>query len=176
MAPYLHIFSPIMAVISNVVFQLLYCRHTKGLKLLKSVFLGFGFGVFILLFIECYYYLGDAHYRGLLDSIFSGIVNFVAYSALGYAYFHFVNLGETGRRVRLVRELYESQKGLSAAEIIARYNAKEIIQRRINRLINNGQISARNNRFYIGNPQMLLTTKIIEALKLVLIGKKSEFD
>ena len=28
---------------------------------------------------------------------------------LGYCYFHFVNLGETARRVRIVRELWQSE-------------------------------------------------------------------
>ena len=36
------------------------------------------------------------------------LANLAIYGALGYGYFHFVNLGETARRVRLLRELLDA--------------------------------------------------------------------
>jgi hypothetical protein len=99
-----------------------------------------------------------------------------SYSALGYCYFHFVNLGETARRIRLLRELSESKNGLSVNEILERYNAKEIIENRLNRLLKSGQVVYKNNRYYIGKPVMLFMSKMILFAKRFILGKSSEFD
>ena len=96
--------------------------------------------------------------------------------SLEYCYFNFINLGETARRIRILRELYDSKKGLSMAEILERYNAKNIVEKRLSRLINHGQIIDKNDKYYIGNPIMLLIARIIVTMKLILLGKKSEFE
>ena len=98
--------------------------------------------------------------------------NFFTYLSLGYCYFHFINLGETARRIRILRELYDSKQGLSEKEILEKYNAEEIVVRRINRLMSNGQILYRDDRYYINSPIMLLISKIIIVLKLLFLGKK----
>lgn len=95
---------------------------------------------------------------------------------MGYCYFHFINLGETARRIRILRELYDRKEGLSMEEIFKRYNAKEIFERRIARLINNGQIIYKDGKYYIGKPIMLLMAKMIVTMKLILLREKSEFD
>ena len=102
--------------------------------------------------------------------------NFIIYASLGYCYFHFINLGETARRIRILREIYDSKDGLTMEEILQKYNSKEIVDKRIGRLINNGQVLYKNGRYYIGNPTMLIITKIIVAMKLLLLGRRSEFD
>jgi predicted transcriptional regulator len=104
------------------------------------------------------------------------IINIASYSALGYCYFHFVNLGETARRIRLLSELNESKNGLSVDEILQRYNAKEIIENRLSRLLKSGQVIHKDNRYYIGKPVMLFMSKMIVLAKLFILGKSSEFD
>ncbi|MDD5505564.1 MAG: hypothetical protein PHR73_02265, partial [Candidatus Omnitrophica bacterium] len=93
-----------------------------------------------------------------------------------YCYFNFINLGETGRRIRLLRELYDSGSGLNKEEILSRYNAEEVVVLRMKRLVNNHQIILRAGRYYVGSPVMLLIAKAIVLMKLVVLGKKSEFD
>jgi len=61
-------------------------------------------------------------------------------------------------------------------EILSRYNAKSVVEMRIRRLINSGQITYNNGRYYIGSPVLLLMAKIIITMKLIILGKKSEFD
>jgi hypothetical protein len=112
----------------------------------------------------------------LPENIFSAFANAFTYSALGYCYFHFINLGETARRIRILRELYDSKNGLSKDEILSKYNAHQIISKRIERLVNNGQIIFKDGRYYIGHPMMLLIAKIIVMMKCMVLGKKSEFD
>ena len=174
MMGYLNAFAAVIALGGNVVCQVCTARYVAGLSLLKSLYVGFILGIFSLMFIELYW-LKQAH-LSLTGNMFSILANVITYSALGYCYFHFVNLGETARRIRILRELYDSKDGLSMDGILFVYNAEEMIGKRIDRLISSGQIICRDNRHYINIPIMLLTAKVIVTMKLILLGKKSEFD
>ena len=92
------------------------------------------------------------------------------------SYFHFINLGETARRIRILRELHEPPDGLTLDGLLARYNAQEIIERRISRLIETHQIVLRDGRYFIGKPFVLWMARSLVVLKFILLGKHSEFD
>jgi hypothetical protein len=171
---YLHILLPVISLVINAICQIGYCRCFTDRGLLKSVFAGFIAGMFTLLCIE-WYYLTQLP-TPLFDNIASASVNVIAYSALGYCYFHFINLSETGRRIRILMELADSKNGLFLDEILQRYDAKEIITNRLGRLLKNGQILYKNNRYHIGKPLMLFMSRAVIFLKLFILGKESEFD
>jgi len=106
------------------------------------------------------------------QNVISGFVtNLLIYAALGYCYFHFINLGETARRIRILRELYEAPEGLSQEEILERYNAKHIVDMRTHRLIHNSQIVERDGRYYIGNPVMFFIARSITMLKFFILRR-----
>ena len=42
--------------------------------------------------------------------------------------------------------------------------------------VNSGQIICKNNRYYVGKPVILFIAKIIIMMKIIILGKKSEFD
>lgn len=173
MIDYLHVLLPIIGLIINVAVQIFGVRYIPALTLLKSILVGFVVGGTSVIGLE--YYLGL--YVPTLPHILWGLMtNLLIYAVLGYCYFHFINLGETARRIRILRELYEAPEGLSQAEILERYNAKHIVDMRLRRLLGNGQIVERQGRYYIGSPVMLFIAKTITALKLLVLGKRSEFD
>ena len=163
---YIYIILPIGCFALNALFQVIIARSLKLLGLLKAIIIGFGIGITLLIVIE--FLLADT-----FNSVFA---NILTYSCLGYCYFHFVNLGETARRIRILRELADSRQGLSIEGLLKVYNSKEILDKRIARLVKNGQIKYSDGRYYIGKPIMLLFAKIIIAMKLFILGKKSEFD
>jgi hypothetical protein len=151
---------PVAGLLLNVAVQIVFVR--AGLPLLRSVFAGFAVGLAAVL------------WRSGISVPSAGDI--LAYGCFGYCYFHFLNLGETARRVRLARELYESPEGLSEAELLARYSSREILAARMERLSGNGQLVSRGGRYFTGRPAMLLIARLITFLKLIVIGKKSEFD
>lgn len=171
---YLHVLLPIAALAINVLAQICYCRFVSNKQLLKSLFFGFFCGGFFLLAIEVCYIIQSS--LPVLKNIPSVVINIASYSALSYCYFHFVNLGETARRIRMLRELSESKDGLSVNEILERYNAKEIIENRLNRLLKSGQVIYKDNKYYIGKPVMLFMSKMVVFAKRFILGKSSEFD
>ncbi len=171
---YLQVLIPVLGLMINVIVQVICSRFIQRLGLLKTVFLGFFVGMLSVLIIEfCIFFATSAHFT---DFFMMFAANFITYASLGYCYFHFINLGETARRIRILREIYDSKDGLSMEEILQRYNSKEIVDKRLSRLINNGQVLYKNERYYISSPIMLMITTVIVAMKLLLLGRRSEFD
>ncbi len=172
---YLQVLSPILGLMINVLVQISSFRFITKMGLLRSVFLGFTIGILGIIVGEFYFFYSNP--TSVRDFISILVTNLITYSALGYCYFHFINLGETARRIRILREIYDSGKaGLTMEEILQRYNDREILKKRVNRLLNNRQIILKDEKYFINSPIMLLIAKAIVMLKLVLLGKKSEFD
>ena len=144
---YLCVFVPIVALVINVLIQILCFRIFPQFGLLRSVFLGFIIGFISLFFVEFHILSIQSTLAEEIISTF--VVQLITYVSLCYCYFHFVNLGETARRIRILRELKDSNNGLDSDEILKRYNAKEIIQNRLTRLISSGQIILKDNRYFI---------------------------
>jgi hypothetical protein len=160
---YLSVFIPLVCLLINIITQVCSLRIIKKLGLLKAEFLGFTIGFLILVILEFYILLNSSFPIGQFIGIF--FVDALTYTLLGYGFFHFVNLGETARRIRILRELYESSNGLTMQELLNKYNTKEIIDKRITRLISNGQIVLKDNKYFIANPTMLLIARIIVFMK-----------
>jgi hypothetical protein len=103
--------------------------------------------------------------RALPDSL--------AYLSLAYSYFHFFNMSETARRMRLMIELYLSPNGLTPRELMSRYSAEEVVEVRLGRLLSIGQIIERNGRFYKAGRSLGIPIRLILFLKWLTIGKMS---
>lgn len=171
---FVHVTGPLLGLLINAISQVLLCRYVRGFGLFRSILLGFGCGLITVISVEAVNYFATAvsiaHLFGQL------CVCLLTYGSLSYCYFHFVNLGETARRIRILRELYDSKYGLSMQEILSRYNANDIIEKRIDRLLSNGQIIFKEGKYFAGNSTMLLMNRAMILMKLVVLDKRSEFD
>lgn len=167
---YVIVLIPIAGLFVNVLVQVLGFKIFKK-ALLKSVFLGFSAGLLVILAPLLFFQAIDSR-----EFISLTLANIIIYFCSGYCYFHFINLGVTARRIRLLWELYESKQGLLFEEITSRYNARYMVEARLARLINSGQVVSKNDKYFIGKPLMLCVTKIIIMMKVFVLGKKSEFD
>ena len=168
-----HVICPLLGLLINAISQVLLCRYARGFGLLRSILSGFGYGLIMVISIEIAYYCATPVSIALLMGQLC--VYIITYGALSYCYFHFVNLGETARRVRILRELHDSKDGLSMEEILNRYNANDIIEKRISRLLSNGQIVLKEGKYFAGNSTVLLMNRAMILMKLVVLGKRSEF-
>ena len=77
----------------------------------------------------------------------------------------------TGRRKKSIARVW-LKKGGGAIFV----NGKKMIDNRIKRLVGSGQIVKKGNNYFIGNLTMLFITKIVLLAKIIIIGKKSEFN
>jgi hypothetical protein len=165
--------SPVFGLAVNVPVHVLWFRMFPGKGLLKSLGIGFAAGLLTVIASEAV--LSDAPH-GTADFIGIMAADVIAYMSLGYCYFNFVTLGETARRIRIVIEIYDSPEGLTMEEILERYNAKEILDRRFGRLLRSGQVLCRDNRYFVGKKTMVRLSWLITAMKLLVMGKRSEFE
>ena len=170
------LFIPVVSFFINIITQLSVNLFNNKCGLLKSEYYGFISGFLFLCFFEGFfsYYIYSSFIHREIISI--AITNIIIYCCLGYCYFHFVNLAVTARRIRLLRLIYSHDKGLTYPEILRMYNGKKMIDNRIKRLIGSGQIEKNGKTYFIANRTMLLISEMILLLKLIVIGKKSEFD
>ena len=99
-------------------------------------------------------------------------MNILSYSLLSLCYFAFINAGVSALRIRLLNELEDNPKGLTTDEILTKYNSQEIINRRINKLTTNKQISYQNQRYYSKKSITLAMVFIKEFLSLIFFRKK----
>ena len=166
---YFEILIPVLSLLMNMLCQVLSYKCLSKTTLTDSIFAGLGFGFLSLISLESYYFSVVSKPMPEHAGIF--ITHLITYVSLGYCYFHFINLGETARRIRILIELSNAQEGLSIDEILIRYNAREIVQRRLGRLTESGQIVYKDNRYYIGKNGMLFISKLLSFVKVILIGK-----
>jgi hypothetical protein len=166
--------SPVIGLLVNVTVQVLVYRSFGAFGLLRSVVLGFFAGLAATLAVDAGF-LRDP-LMPLRDAACFALMDFLTYASLGYCYFHFINLGETARRIRIVREIKESGSGLSINEIIERYGARHVVDIRLGRLLKKGQVVLKDGRYFVGRPSMLVMSRTIVFMKLMLLGKKSEFE
>jgi hypothetical protein len=171
---YFQIFIPLICLAVNVIAQMASFRAMRKLGLLRSEYAGFFTGLFMMLFLE--FFVCSHSFLQLNDRISIFAVNILVYCALGYCYFHFVNLGETARRIRIMTELFYSKDGLTEQEILKQYNANEIIGRRLRRLLDHGQVVEESARYRIGNPLFLLMARGVDMMKLAVFGKETRLS
>ena len=161
--------APIVGLFVNTLVQILAYRLIKSVSLLKTVVLGFVIGFATVM--AC----GIAWYQTAMPDVMELMgqlaLNLLTYVALGYCYFHFINLGETARRIRILRELLDSKGGLTLEAILERYNAADIVSNRLRRMIRNRQIVLHDGRFYMRKSVLLYMGKTINGLKRVLLRR-----
>ena len=175
MFDYLLALSPVAGLAMNAISLIVLFRFRPATGLLRSEYAGFAAGAAVVVLLNVLAAQYGPH-RGSASLAGHGLITLMSYGALGYCHFHFVNLGETARRIRLLRELYDAGGSLLRKELLARYNAREVVERRIARLVNTGQMVHRGQRYYIGNSAVVTIARAMVGLKVLLLGKKSEYD
>lgn len=74
------------------------------------------------------------------------LYSWIVYSALACIYFHFFNMSETARRIKILYEIYQSGS-LSRDQILSLYKTSTIIEIRLKRLLDTHQLILRDGVF-----------------------------
>lgn len=176
MSGWLSALSPALGLAVNVAVQVASFRARPAMGLLRSEYLGFAAGLAGVAAAEWAGWTLRTGAAPPVDAAFRALLSLGCYAALGYCHFHFVNLGETARRIRLLRELHDAGGALTRAELVARYGAREIVAKRVARLLGTGQVVLRKGRYHVGNPVVLTIARGTVAMKRILLGKGSEHE
>ncbi len=171
---YCSLLSPVVALGVNMIFQVIRARARKGAQFLRSIVTGCAAGAIALVIFEA---LLLAWCGFATDAIaFSLLVNVPTYGALSVCYFALANLGQTAIRIRLYAELQASPGGMSMQEIERCYETDTFAALRLRRLLEGGDLIQRDGTYFIARKRLLYFARLMIAAKVVLLGKKSEFE
>ena len=127
---------PAAALAVNVLVQLAVVRAAPARGIAPSIAAGFLAGLAAVAAGSVVLPAGAG--AGLLDRSATGLADLGAYLCLSYCYFNFLNLGITARRIRLLIELLEAPDGLTWAQVLERYDARQMVGARLGRLLAGG--------------------------------------
>jgi hypothetical protein len=99
------------------------------------------------------------------------VVNAGCTAALAFGYFNFVNLNFTSLRVRILREM-GTAGDFSIADLKARYGADAVLDLRLKRLVDAGELSFDGAVYRLGGSRKILMIGIVlDHLKAVIMPK-----
>lgn len=92
----------------------------------------------------------------------------LAYNAAAYAYFHLFNLGETGRRIRMLLEVAEGGGDGSRES----YSAEAMVRQRLERLRQMGQAREHQGHWRLEGRLLLNIGKFVHAVGVAAAGRR----
>lgn len=163
--------APVLGLSFNVCTHVATYRYRFTKSMLKAVYAGFFMGLLALIILNVCILSGLQ--QSLIEDACQILLSVVTYGILSYGYFHFNNLGETARRIRIMREFIESD-GMSFEELLLKYNAKEMMRLRLGRLERAGQIIISEDGQVSLNANFVLgMARVIVLLKTILLRKNT---
>jgi putative flippase GtrA len=163
------VLSPIFGMIGTVMAHIILSWSKKENKhlfyLLVGAFLGFILALLLTLFAL-------KSIASEFDSVVYLMMNLVIYTSLAYGYFHFVNINIASLRIRILHELHNSSDGLLEKDITSYYNVNQIIDNRVKRLVETGQLVKKNDRYFLGPKRFFLFIFwVFEIMKYILLKR-----
>ncbi len=160
----------IVATMVNVVAQILVHRATQGY--VRSFLTGFALGLLVLLAGEALRLSSRPTFG--LEVVVMIAADGLLYACAAFLYFGVVNVGESSIRVRLLRELGKAGRS-EEKELLRTYNDTIILRIRLGRMVRNGQISHADGRYRLQSRTLARIAAAVFGLKMLLLGKTSEF-
>jgi hypothetical protein len=164
---------PILAVFVNLTVQIATFRHWRGTRYFASIVSGFSAGLVALAGMEAMYLWENTNTEA---SLVAFLVNVPIYVALAYCYYSFVQLGQTSIRIRLYAEISSQPQGLLTEEVYREYSDQTLVQVRLQRLIESGDVIFRDGSYSVGRSRFVFVGNLLFKAKSFLLGKHSEFD
>jgi len=111
---------------------------------------------------------------GWADTIAYLLLNVVAYLALSFNYFNFVNLCHTSLRIRILQELRDAGGVLSADRLRVLYDDTLLTRLRVKRLLEGRHLLASEDRLVCKGGLFLLVAKVFDGLRWAVLGPAAE--
>ena len=166
------VFASVIALGINVIAQIVVCQMTRGKKIYLTILCGLAVG---LVAVTTFTILATKHNREMepYDDYAYLIFNVLCYVSLSYGYFQFVGLNVTSLRIRIAKELLAAGGRKPIEALLGEYNADEVIDVRLHRLIDSEQLALKDGRYFSGRKVFFLTIgKIVDTLRYIVLGKR----
>ncbi len=155
----------IMAIL-HIVFKRTFLKKS----LVISFFIAFFISIMIFILLNVIYLYFN--YIAINDFVPITICNLIILICADYCYINTVNIVNASVRIKILNEISEAGKGLSEGQILKIYNADEILNSRLERLVKNGQLIIKAGKYKSGKPGQILFAKFFLFWRQVIFGKK----
>lgn len=162
---------PVLALALNVVVQIARYRTARHGTAWPSLFEGMAAGM--LATLAGSWLVSEPAELETADRLGLTLLNGLAFFALAFGYFSFVNLNYTSLRIRLLRELLHQDGHLEPGEVMRRYDVDSVIALRLERLTQAGTLSQQSGRYVLGPRAwpFLALSRLLGFLKWLMLGK-----
>lgn len=101
--------------------------------------------------------------RDATQTIYMLVFAFLVFNGIAYAYFHFFNMSETARRIRMLLQIrWAGPSGLRIRELERQYSQKDMIEARLDRLVRMNQLTlAPDGRYRVAGNTLLWAGRIM---------------
>lgn len=100
------------------------------------------------------------------------VLNIVAYLALSFDYFSFVNLGLTSLRIRMLREIQAAGGSLAGERLGRLYDDRGLTNLRIDRLVSGRHLVLQDGRLYSQKGVFLAIAMLFDWLRWFVVGPR----
>ena len=163
------VMAPVVGLAAYCVSQILVARGAAGASPYRSLAIGFGCGLMVVLGVG-----GWAVGRLEIptgDRIGYLALDALTYLALAFGYFNFVNLTVASLRIRLLEELREAGGALPPNALLAAYDSRQVVAIRLDRLVRGGHLVENAGRLHVGRLPFLIVARIFDGLHWFIIGR-----
>jgi hypothetical protein len=101
------------------------------------------------------------------DSLWAAGYCALVYAAFAYTYFHFFNMSESARRIRILHEIHKAGS-LTGGDIRSLYRSSDIIHVRLQRLVAMKALSCRGGRYSMNDHALYWSALVISAWRRML--------
>ena len=91
-------------------------------------------------------------------------------------FLNFVQAFQSSLRVRILNLIHESGGRMPKSLLEQHYNDRSLLELRLQRLLAQGFVIERDGRLYVVSGLLRLVAAFFRTLKVVLLGRRSEFD
>lgn len=173
-ATWLYPVCPFAALAVMVIVQGMLMRVARRKAFYRSVIAGFLAGLIVLAVLQ----VALAHHLGELRArcVLLVAANPAVYLGLAYAFFNFINLGQSSIRIRVFRECRQRGGFITHDDLRAIYDENAIRDGRLERLTRGGHIALDKGRWRLANSRLVAVAVSVAAIKLLVLGRTSQFD
>lgn len=112
--------------------------------------------------------IGAIQYVPVLEFVLLFVYALIVYNCMLYAYFHFFNMSETARRIRILLHLRESGN-LTKQQLIAFYSPENMVEARLRRLQKMGVICCvQEGHYRTCNSIMVMIARLFQVIRKLL--------
>lgn len=160
---------PVSGLVLNAVLHVLLFKIFRDLTIVLADVIAFfiAIGAIIVANVS----IGVVGDESGIETTIQTFSNVAFFMVLGFLYFALINIGQSSLRIRVLSILTAHSDGLSPDEISEKYGNRDVVDLRLKRLLQNGQIREHNGTYFSAKPRLIYLALFFASFRRIIYGK-----